>query len=280
MIRVNEVTDSMRESIANKLVYDIGGGEFDHHQAGGNGQRDNGVKYASCGLIWKSYGINYLEKCNVKKEHIEELFLQIDKDLIQYIDANDNGQSTKIDTDYKFVELASVISAFNPCWNETVDTDECFMQAYEIAKKYFERFIAREIAKNEAKELVENAVDASATRIDVVVEDAGKTSIQVVDDGKGMSETDARLSFERHATSKIREAGDLFALRTMGFRGEALASIAAVAEVELKTRPADEELGTRLVIENPSSRERIGDVCEYRRFPTGRTGAGFLCAGK
>ena len=66
LIRVNEVTDSMRESIANKLVYDIGGGEFDHHQAGGNGQRDNGVKYASCGLIWKSYGINYLEKCNVK----------------------------------------------------------------------------------------------------------------------------------------------------------------------------------------------------------------------
>ena len=63
LIRVNEVTDSMRESIANKLVYDIGGGEFDHHQAGGNGQRDNGVKYASCGLIWKSYGKKYLEKC-------------------------------------------------------------------------------------------------------------------------------------------------------------------------------------------------------------------------
>lgn len=161
LIRVNEVTDSMRKSIANKLVYDIGGGEFDHHQAGGNGQRDNGVKYASCGLIWKSYGKKYLEKCNVKKEHIEELFLQIDKDLIQYIDANDNGQSTKIDTDYKFVELASVISAFNPCWNEIVDTDECFMQAYEIAKKYFERFIAHEIAKNEAKELVENAIENS-----------------------------------------------------------------------------------------------------------------------
>ena len=120
-------------------------------------QRDNGVKYASCGLIWKSYGKKYLEKCNVKKEHIEELFLQIDKDLIQYIDANDNGQATKIDTDYKFVELASVISAFNPCWNETLNTDECFMHVYEIAKKYIERFIAREIAKNEAKELVENA---------------------------------------------------------------------------------------------------------------------------
>ena len=99
------------------------------------------------------------------------------------------------------------------------------------------------------KELVENAVDAEATRIDVVVEDAGKTSIQVVDDGKGMSETDARLSFERHATSKIREAGDLFALRTMGFRGEALASIAAVAQVELKTRQAGSELGTCVNIE-------------------------------
>lgn len=99
------------------------------------------------------------------------------------------------------------------------------------------------------KELVENAVDAGATHVDIVVEDAGKTSIQVVDDGKGMSETDARLAFERHATSKISEASDLFALRTMGFRGEALASIAAVAQVELKTRPADAELGTCVSIE-------------------------------
>ena len=98
------------------------------------------------------------------------------------------------------------------------------------------------------KELVENAVDAGARRIDVLVVDAGKTSIQVIDDGKGMSETDARMSFERHATSKIKEAADLFVLRTMGFRGEALASIAAVAQVELKTRPADAELGTQLVI--------------------------------
>ena len=98
------------------------------------------------------------------------------------------------------------------------------------------------------KELVENAIDADAQNIHVLVTDAGKTCIQVIDDGKGMSETDARLSFERHATSKIREAADLFALRTMGFRGEALASIAAVAQVELKTRPESEELGTKLVI--------------------------------
>ena len=98
------------------------------------------------------------------------------------------------------------------------------------------------------KELVENAIDADAQNVHVLVIDAGKTCIQVIDDGKGMSETDARLSFERHATSKIREAADLFALRTMGFRGEALASIAAVAQVELKTRPESEELGTKLVI--------------------------------
>lgn len=98
------------------------------------------------------------------------------------------------------------------------------------------------------KELVENAIDAGAGHIDVLVVDAGKTSIQVIDDGKGMSETDARLSFERHATSKIREAADLFALHTMGFRGEALASIAAVAQVELRTRVEEEELGTLLTI--------------------------------
>lgn len=98
------------------------------------------------------------------------------------------------------------------------------------------------------KELVENAVDAGATHIDVNVIDAGKTSVQVIDNGRGMSETDARLAFERHATSKIRQASDLFALSTMGFRGEALASIAAVAQVELKTRLASEEIGTSLSI--------------------------------
>ena len=96
------------------------------------------------------------------------------------------------------------------------------------------------------KELVENAVDAGATTINVLVVDAGRTSIQVVDNGCGMSETDARLAFERHATSKIRKADDLFSLHTMGFRGEALPSIAAVAQVELRTRRADDEVGTCL----------------------------------
>lgn len=98
------------------------------------------------------------------------------------------------------------------------------------------------------KELVENAVDAGAKTINVLIVDAGRTSIQVIDDGKGMSETDARLSFERHATSKIRKADDLFALTTMGFRGEALASIAAVAQIELKTRQEKDDIGTSLSI--------------------------------
>ena len=98
------------------------------------------------------------------------------------------------------------------------------------------------------KELVENAIDAGATKVQVVVADGGRTLIQVIDNGKGMSETDARLSFERHATSKISTADDLFALTTMGFRGEALASIVAVAQVELVTRRAQDELGTRIVM--------------------------------
>ena len=98
------------------------------------------------------------------------------------------------------------------------------------------------------KELVENADDAGAKTINVIVVDAGRTSIQVIDDGCGMSSTDARLAFERHATSKIKQADDLFALHTMGFRGEALASIAAVAQVELQTRMATDEIGTQLTI--------------------------------
>lgn len=98
------------------------------------------------------------------------------------------------------------------------------------------------------KELVENAIDAGAQSIQVLVIDSGRTSIQVIDDGKGMSETDARLAFERHATSKISKAADLFELHTMGFRGEALASVAAVAHVTLKTRMDDEELGSQISI--------------------------------
>src|ERR671912_1088888 len=118
--------------------------------------------------------------------------------------------------------------------------------------------IANQIAAGEViqrpasavKELLENAVDAGATEIKLLINDAGKALIQVIDNGMGMSETDARMCFERHATSKIKSIDDLFHIRTMGFRGEALASIAAVAQVELRTKRADDETGTLITIEN------------------------------
>jgi len=107
------------------------------------------------------------------------------------------------------------------------------------------------------KELIENAIDAGATQVDLIVKDAGRTFITVIDNGCGMSETDARLCFERHATSKIKSADDLFAIRTMGFRGEALASIAAVSQVELTTRRKEDEVGTKIRIEGSKVMEQL-----------------------
>ena len=111
------------------------------------------------------------------------------------------------------------------------------------------------------KELVENAVDAGATEIQIVIKDAGRTLIQVVDNGKGMSVNDARMAFERHATSKIRAAEDLFTLTTMGFRGEALASICAISQVELKTCPHNENLGTRVIYSGGHKELQEPTVC-------------------
>ena len=118
--------------------------------------------------------------------------------------------------------------------------------------------IANQIAAGEViqrpasvvKELMENSIDAGSTSITLILKNSGKTLIQVIDNGKGMSETDARMSFERHATSKIREAKDLFSIKTMGFRGEALASIASIAEVEMKTRPEDRDMATHIKIKS------------------------------
>ena len=131
-------------------------------------------------------------------------------------------------------------------------------------------YIANQIAAGEViqrpasvvKELVENAVDAGATSINVVVKQAGKTLIQVNDNGCGMSETDARLCFERHATSKIKNADDLFNLHTKGFRGEALASIAAIAHVELRSRLTNNEIGTSIIIEGGRCKEQNPCSCE------------------
>lgn len=130
--------------------------------------------------------------------------------------------------------------------------------------------IANQIAAGEvvqrpasaAKELMENSIDAGATSIRLILKEAGKTLLQVVDNGKGMTETDARMSLERHATSKIRRADDLFTLRTMGFRGEALAAISAVSQLEMKTRLADEELGTIIVVEGSDVKRQEPVACD------------------
>lgn len=124
--------------------------------------------------------------------------------------------------------------------------------------------IANQIAAGEViqrpasviKELLENAIDAGSENIKLIIKDAGKTTIQVIDDGKGMSETDARMAFERHATSKIRSANDLFSIKTLGFRGEALASIAAIAHVEMITRQSSEEIASRILIEGSEIRKQ------------------------
>lgn len=128
--------------------------------------------------------------------------------------------------------------------------------------------IANQIAAGEViqrpasvvKELMENAIDAGATSVKLIVKEAGKTLIQVIDNGSGMSETDARMCFERHATSKIRAAKDLFEIRTMGFRGEAMASIAAVSHVEMRTKLHNEDLGTKLIIEG--SEVKTQEACQ------------------
>ena len=113
------------------------------------------------------------------------------------------------------------------------------------------------------KELLENAMDAGATKIQLIVKDAGRSLIQVIDNGCGMSDSDARLCFERHATSKIHKADDLYAIHTMGFRGEALASIAAIAQVELKSRMHDSELGTQVIIEGSDVKEQTPCACPF-----------------
>ena len=123
------------------------------------------------------------------------------------------------------------------------------------------------------KELMENAIDAGAKHIQVVLKNVGKAIIQVIDDGKGMSNMDARMAFERHATSKIASAQDLFSINTLGFRGEALPSIASVSEVELKTRQEEDELGTSIFI---AASELKNQESAVRKVRTSRSGTSFI----
>ena len=156
LIRIPELVEKPNENV---LVYDIGAGKYDHHQLGGNGQRPNGIKYAACGLIWKEFGKQLIEKYNV--EDIEYTFDYIDKNFIQFIDSNDNGQLPKLQTDYRNVHIAYIICIFNSKWDEEIDNDNNFIRALEFANSVFDEFLADTISKMKAKKIVDKAIDES-----------------------------------------------------------------------------------------------------------------------
>lgn len=160
LIRLPEVDNI---DLQNKIVYDIGGGEFDHHQIGGNGQRESGIKYAAFGLLWKKFGREYLKKLNVVD--IEECFRLFDKNFVQFVDAGDNGQIKYENIDIKLVTLSDIIEGFNPNWNEDVDVNEKFYKALDIAKIIFDNKIESTISKCAAKEFVEEAIEKSENGI-------------------------------------------------------------------------------------------------------------------
>ncbi len=157
LFRTNEVTNS------SAFCYDVGQGKFDHHQAEFNEVRSNGVKYASCGLIWKEYGKKILSDMNVKD--VDYLFEEVDKGLIMDIDRDDNGQALEHDILIRKQTLPSIISDFNPSWNETKDENEAFLSAVFLANQVFNNFIRRLFAKEEAKEIIENKINESTGNV-------------------------------------------------------------------------------------------------------------------
>lgn len=159
LIRLPEI----KEEVSGKMIYDIGGGKYDHHQFGGNGQRENGVKYAACGLIWKEFGRKVLE--NIQGIDVDFVWDMIDKNLIQFIDSNDNGQLPRLEVDYKNVHLASIIGQMNPFWNEEVDADDRFMEALKIAEVIFDRTVISMVSKYRAKDIVDKAIAESENNI-------------------------------------------------------------------------------------------------------------------
>ena len=158
--RVNNIDFSVGEDV---IIYDIGFGEFDHHQKEFDLRHDSGVKYASFGLLFKKYGLDYLNKINPKYSDV--VFSMIEHDLIESIDAIDNGDFPVIDTSYNYKSLDSIIGDFNACWNEDIDTDNCFMRAVVVAEMIFLSVVKKCFAKAEAKEIVEVAIDASSDHI-------------------------------------------------------------------------------------------------------------------
>ena len=159
--RTFRVPEDLKEDV---IVYDIGFGAFDHHQKGGNGARENGVPYAACGLIWKQFGPQIVaDTCN--PELVWEL---IDRDLIQGIDAGDNGVMPKADYPAQAMNISSIISEFNPNWDCEEDTDEAFIKAVEFAEVVFDNTLSSVIAKAKAQKIVEEAIETAEGHIMVL----------------------------------------------------------------------------------------------------------------
>lgn len=167
--RTSEVNDEMKNS--NCIIYDVGRGELDHHQKGGNGTRENGLMYASCGLVWKKYHKEVFKRLNVEEKDWDYLYNQIDKNLIQFIDANDNGLTPDIGVDYKYVTIASIVASFNPRWDEDMAiSNNRFIDAMDVCKKVLENEILSQISKLKAKDKVEEAIQNSKNHILILEE--------------------------------------------------------------------------------------------------------------
>ena len=159
----------MRET--NCIIYDVGRGELDHHQKGGNGQRENGIMYAACGLVWKKYHKEVFEKLGIDSKDWDYLYSQIDKNLIQFIDANDNGKTPALDVDYKFVTIASIVASFNPRWDEDMSiSNDRFIKAMDVCRKVLENEILSQVSKLKAKDKVEKAIEESENHILILEE--------------------------------------------------------------------------------------------------------------
>ncbi len=167
LIRVLEIPEEYKNK-KDIFIYDIGYGELDHHQKGGNGERENGIKYAAFGLIWKKYGHEYLEKINVKRENINLIWESLDREFVQSIDSIDNGQLEFSNIEIPVVTVSNIIGVYNPNWNEEKTFDEGFKEAFEIAKKIWNRKLNSVISKIDAKTEVELAIEKSENRIMVL----------------------------------------------------------------------------------------------------------------
>lgn len=145
----------------NVIIYDIGGGKFDHHQKGGNGARENGVPYSSCGLIWKEFG----HKIVALYPNPELVWSLVDRELIQGIDAIDNGALPKVDYPARVMSVSAIISSFNPTWDSPDESDDCFLKAVEFAESIFDNVLKSALSKAKAKSLVETAIKSSVHNI-------------------------------------------------------------------------------------------------------------------